>query len=320
MISVIIPVRNGETVIVLCLDSLFSQIERPDEIIVVDNGSTDETALFVKQWALSHPEIPLRLLTEEKIGPSAARNRGASAVKGDILVFLDADCEAPSDWIQRIQKEISGGTDAGGGPYVAHGASLTIERYASLSWFSPSKSELCESPFSSRFLLGGNMALSRKAWESVKGFDESLRTAEDLEISFRIKAKGMALRSLPGLAVTHRVQSSLPKRLSRALRHGMVQAKIVKDHFGKLAVEPVGFLKCLGGIVLLGWLSPFLGGALFFLLGLLWEWKAMRRLAASGISVSMKDLLSVPCNWALSRLAMEAGRLIGSVRYGVFCW
>ncbi|MCH7761944.1 glycosyltransferase, partial [candidate division TA06 bacterium] len=208
-ISVVIPVRNGERTILACLESLAAQSFPPDEIIVIENGSTDQTVSRVKQWVLTQPDLHPRLVTETRKGPSAARNRGAKAAKGKTLAFIDADCIAPREWLKKISEEIRQGIDAVGGPY--QGPSLPdVEKYAAMSWFfgNPDPTFSFSHPFLSRFLLGGNMALLRDAFQRIGGFDETLHTGEDLDISFRLEKAGFTLKVLPHLAVTHQIDSS----------------------------------------------------------------------------------------------------------------
>ena len=87
IISVIIPVYNGERYLAETLASVMEQTRKPEEIIVVNDGSTDGTA----QW-LSRQRIPgLQVFEQDNAGPAAARNRGLAASTGDFVAFLDAD-------------------------------------------------------------------------------------------------------------------------------------------------------------------------------------------------------------------------------------
>ncbi len=84
--SVIIPAFNSADYIPQALNSLLEQSWPPDEILVVDNNSTDETAALVSTFA-----APVQLLREPRQGASFARNRGIEAATGEIIAFLDAD-------------------------------------------------------------------------------------------------------------------------------------------------------------------------------------------------------------------------------------
>ncbi|HHD63747.1 MAG TPA: glycosyltransferase family 2 protein [Desulfobulbaceae bacterium] len=92
MISVIIPTYNRASYIVRAMDSVTRQTRPPDELIIVDDGSTDATSQHVAE-ATRRASFPVRILRQENKGPAAARNLGIKHARGDILCFLDSD-----DW------------------------------------------------------------------------------------------------------------------------------------------------------------------------------------------------------------------------------
>lgn len=96
-VSVVIPAFNEERYIGRCLDSLMRQKIKPDEIIVVDNNSTDKTTDIVKKY-------PVILINEKKHGITPARNRGFNSARFDIIARTDADTVLPSNWIEKIKK------------------------------------------------------------------------------------------------------------------------------------------------------------------------------------------------------------------------
>ncbi len=85
-VSVIIPTYNRAELVCTAIDSLLAQIRLPDEIIVVDDGSTDDTAHVLEKYA-----SPVRVIQQPNAGRSAARNRGLDAASGDLIAFLDSD-------------------------------------------------------------------------------------------------------------------------------------------------------------------------------------------------------------------------------------
>lgn len=95
LVSVIIPVYNEEADVKECLKSLQSQSYKSIEIIVIDDGSTDSTKQIINKF-------PVKLLEQNHQGPGVARNKGAKAVKGDILVFVDADMTFDKDFIKDL--------------------------------------------------------------------------------------------------------------------------------------------------------------------------------------------------------------------------
>ena len=89
-VSVIIPVYNGERYLAEAIQSVLDQTLPPDEIIVVDDGSTDGTAEIVMMSSVT-TSVPIRYIYQENQGPSVARNRGLHAARIDLVAFLDAD-------------------------------------------------------------------------------------------------------------------------------------------------------------------------------------------------------------------------------------
>ena len=92
--SIIVPVFNRENLIHEALDSVKSQTYRTIEIVVVDDGSTDDTADVVRKWALENEEtgkLSLKYVYQQNAGPGAARNRGVQESTGDFIQFLDSD-------------------------------------------------------------------------------------------------------------------------------------------------------------------------------------------------------------------------------------
>lgn len=106
LISVIIPTYNEENAIAQCLTSLKLQSEKDFEIIVVDDGSNDNTLSIVEK--LKTAKTPkLKILTQAHLGPATARNFGASKSKGKILVFVDADMTFDSKFLANLIKPIT---------------------------------------------------------------------------------------------------------------------------------------------------------------------------------------------------------------------
>lgn len=93
LVSIIVPVFNGERFLEQCLDSLLAQTYSHIEVICVDDGSTDSTPKLLAGYAARDKRM--RIITQENAGPGPARNRGIEAATGDYLSFFDAD-----DWCE----------------------------------------------------------------------------------------------------------------------------------------------------------------------------------------------------------------------------
>src|SRR5262245_56745984 len=100
LMSVIVCAHNEALYLGPCLHSLLAQTRPPEELLVVNNASTDETRAVAQQ-------IPnVRVVDEPRKGLVVAREAGRREAKGDVLVYVDADCRAPLTWLERIERHI----------------------------------------------------------------------------------------------------------------------------------------------------------------------------------------------------------------------
>jgi glycosyltransferase involved in cell wall biosynthesis len=100
-ISIVVPTFNSAKVLGTCLESLTNQTVGREryEVIVVDDGSTDETRDVVSKY-------PVKYIYQRNSGPAVARNNGVRQAEGEIILFTDADCEPQSNWIEELVKPL----------------------------------------------------------------------------------------------------------------------------------------------------------------------------------------------------------------------
>lgn len=183
-ISVIIPAYNEEACLPACLKALAAQSVAPFEVIVVDNASSDKTALVAKR----HPFVTL--ISEKTRGRVYARNAGFSAARGDILARLDADAVIPSDWIQWIGEFYADGNTRAaltGGAHFYNMRPSWLVSWAYNWLVFRFNTVLTGKPT----LWGSNMALPKKLWQEVAAdvcLDNSLH--EDLDLAFHVRRAG----------------------------------------------------------------------------------------------------------------------------------
>lgn len=178
-ISVVIPAYNEEKYLGKALESLKNQTEKPFEIIVVDNNSTDKTAEIAKSFGA-------RVVTEQKQGISYARNAGFNAVKGEIIARIDADSTAPANWITRIRKDIEiDGKDAVTGPanYSDSSSKLKFSHLVSAYYF-----QFLKLLYGNYMLFGLNLALRQSVWEKVKDdvCMDNTKVHEDFDLAIHL--------------------------------------------------------------------------------------------------------------------------------------
>lgn len=122
MISVIIPVMNEVGTLSACLRSILNQISEGDEVIVVDNGSTDGSLDIAEKF-------PVKLLRETRRGRSFARNRGLREARGEWIAFIDADVVLHDGWFSSMRSKIIPHWDGGQGPIFPAGEGTFFQRY-----------------------------------------------------------------------------------------------------------------------------------------------------------------------------------------------
>lgn len=184
-VSVIIPVYNEERYLKNCLDSLTTnQATKPDEIIVVDNNSSDASMVIAGKYK------NVRVLKEKKQGITPARNAGFDFSKGDILIKCDADTRMPHDFIKKVKETFSKVPDLDaisfpGLVYDMPGIFQSVYFYY-IYMFIPRV-------FVGFYpMVGPGYAITRKAWRRVRGevcLDDK-KVHEDIDISFHIGRKG----------------------------------------------------------------------------------------------------------------------------------
>lgn len=175
-ISVVIPAYNEEKYIGKCLISLMNQTMKPDEIIVVDNCSTDKTADVAKHFGA-------RVILEPRKGTSYARNTGFDEADGEILARTDADTVVDKRWIENIKKYTSNGDEALTGPVFLDIPIVKSNPHAINAFML-----YLRLMFGENMWLGANMIMSKSAWNYAKKYVESddRLTHEDIDIAMAV--------------------------------------------------------------------------------------------------------------------------------------
>lgn len=192
MFSIIVPAYNEEKYISPCLQSVFSLKDKINirEVIVVNNASTDGTAKIV---ARDFPEV--RLIDEPRKGLTIAYNRGAKEAGGDILVFVDADMILYTDHLIKVAAEFKKDPRlvALSGPYIYPDGGLFCKLAVNLTYlFLAVPAEM----FFNRLLkisaaiASGNLAIRKKAFEKVGGFNEAIFYGLETDLALRLRRVG----------------------------------------------------------------------------------------------------------------------------------
>ena len=187
-VSVVIPAYNEGAYIEECIASLKSQTIQPDEIIVVDNNSTDNTVKIAKDAGAT-------VIYEKIQGISYARNTGFNAAQYEIIARCDGDSRLPTDWIEKIKKRFESDSTMVGlsGPGVVYD-NLTIinnkPRIQSFLYFSATKAIQGYDT-----LFGSNMAILNKTWKIIKNETcmDNTKVHEDMDLAMHMHPYGSML-------------------------------------------------------------------------------------------------------------------------------
>ncbi|MCU1301033.1 MAG: glycosyl transferase [Candidatus Sulfotelmatobacter sp.] len=208
-VSIIVPTFNGAPRIGSCLDALLHQTPRREvEILVVNDGSADSTVAEVARYS------GVRCITQVNAGPAAARNRGAAEARGTIILFTDDDCVPMPDWLDAMLTPFQD-------PEVVAAKGIYRTRQKSLI------ARFVQIEYEDRYRLMSNLdfidfvdtysaAFRRDRFLEMTGYDTSfpVACAEDIELSYRMSARGWKMKFAPAAVVFH----THPDTLSAYLR------------------------------------------------------------------------------------------------------
>ncbi|MCK5127039.1 MAG: glycosyltransferase [candidate division Zixibacteria bacterium] len=189
-ISFIIPVLNGEKYIGNCLEYMLREMTDTDEVIVIDNGSSDKTEEIVKSFA------DVRFIYNPGKTIAAQRNFAVELAKGDAFAFVDCDCLICEGWRAAVEEAfLDESVHATGSHYDVSLEPTWIEK----AWV-PGR---LKGPVKRHYIPSGNLIIRRHAFENIGGFNSELVTDEDTDICHRITDSGGVLLDIPGARAMH---------------------------------------------------------------------------------------------------------------------
>ena len=198
-VSVVIPTFNRASVISRALESVFLQTRAPDEILVVDDGSTDNTAERVRA------EFPgVRLIEQENRGVSAARNAGIRAATGTWIALLDSDDEWLAEKLDRQLRAVAANIEAN--TVLCHTDEIWIRRGRRVNPMKKVRKHgghIFEHCLPLCVISPSSVLLHRRLFETVGGFDEDLPACEDYDLWLRVTARFPVLFLDEPLIVKH---------------------------------------------------------------------------------------------------------------------
>jgi len=184
LVSVVIPVFNGERFLREAVQSVLDQQYSALEIIVVDDGSTDNTAILAR----SLPE-PVRYLHQTNQGPAAARNRGIEQAQGSLIAFADADDLWPAG---KLESQL---------PLLIKDPRIDIVLGRIQQVLLSEAQEFGETAFSVNL---GSAVIRKSVFERIGLFDETMRYSEDVDWFMRARESGAAIVTIDAVTLLYR--------------------------------------------------------------------------------------------------------------------
>lgn len=307
MITLIATVLNEGGSIHHLMDSIKRQSRQPDEIVIVDGGSQDDTLAILQRY---RRQLPLRLLVAEGCNISQGRNRAVAAARGDIIAVTDAGVRLADDWLENITRPLLEQPHSSGVGGFFQADPQTAFEAALGAVTLPLESEIDPKTFlpSSR-----SAAFRKAAWELVGGYPEWLDFCEDLVFDMRLRASVGDFAFAPDALVYFRPRQSLRQFWRQYFLYARGDGKAHlwgKRHLIRCTV----YLLLAPLILLLGLLVNPLFWLLYAAGGAVYLWRPYRRLPfvlrrfpEQSAFVWLYCILMIP----VIRLAGDAAKMLG---------
>jgi glycosyltransferase involved in cell wall biosynthesis len=198
-VSLIATVLNGEEHIGEFLDSLALQTRAPDEVVIVDGGSTDATTRLLRRAG------GVTLIEEPGANISRGRNVAIANATHDVIAVTDADCVLERDWLERLLRPIEDGADVAMGFYLPIAEGFLQSCMAAVNM----PMDATEIDGSTFMPSARSIAYRRGAIEAAGGYPEWLAVGEDMWVNHRWRERGLDMRLAPDAIVMWRLRPGL---------------------------------------------------------------------------------------------------------------
>jgi GT2 family glycosyltransferase len=228
-VSVVVCAYNAADTLDDCLASL-DQLTYPDfEVIVVNDGSRDGTGEIAKRYARA------RVVDIPNGGLSAARNVGLELASGEVVAYTDADVAVDPDWLTYlVQPMLRSNAVGSGGPNVVPADDPWMAQCVARSPGGPTQVLLDDRV--AEHVPGCNMAFRREALRAIGGFNPIyLRAGDDVDVCWRLQARGWRIGFAPSALVWHRHRSSVKAYWRQQVGYGEGESWLMHQHPDKFA-------------------------------------------------------------------------------------
>ncbi|MCS6813622.1 MAG: glycosyltransferase family 2 protein [Cyanobacteria bacterium] len=254
--SVVIPTYNRKPILAKCLMAMEQQVLPSDgsiagyEVVVVDDGSTDDTLDWLHQHQAELPHV--RLICQNHQGPAAARNLGVEQAKGDTIVFIDSDLVVVPGFLHAHAQ----GLQQGGERAFTYGRVINT-----CNFDDPTSEPYKLTDFSAAYFATGNVAIARHWLEKAGLFDVSFSQYgwEDLELGVRLKQLGLKLVKCPNAVGYHWhppfTLTQIPSLIDKEIQRGRMGVVFYQKHPTwevRLMIQMTWIHRVLWGLLSLG--------------------------------------------------------------------
>ena len=267
VISIITPAYNRAEEVDHLIRSISEQTLNHSlfEHIISDDGSTDNTEVVVRKWC-EKVDYPIHFISQENQGPGAARNHGLEVSKGDLILFIDSDCEADPKWAEIIYTEFTQKPfGACGGPDASKADFSVVQKaidFAMTSFFTTGGMRgHSEKMIAKFFPRTHNMGMTREIYCNVGGFGP-LRHGQDIELSNRIRRSGAEIRFIKDAIVYHRRRTSIRQFFKQVFNWGVARVNLYK--IDKHMLAPIHVLPSISLVAVLCIIAGFIIGVPYF--------------------------------------------------------
>lgn len=302
--------KNEGPSVAKLLESLWCQTRQPDEVVVVDGGSSDDTLDQLRAWE-DRRQLPLRVLVEPGCNISRGRNVAIAAARGPIVASTDAGVRLEPQWLAELTQAFENQESEEPAPVVACGFfkpdATTVFETSMGATVLPALEDVNPKTFlpSSR-----SVAFLKSAWEAVGGYPEWLDYCEDLILDFRLRANGQRFVFVPSAVAHFRPRSSL--------RAFLKQYYLYARGDGKAGLWPkrhaVRYLTYLVVLPALLWLTLFrnpLGAVLLLVGAAIMLGTPYKRLFRATRSLDIRDRLKAVAWVPIIRVTGDIAKMIG---------
>jgi len=229
-ITVIIPALNEEARLGLLLDNLASQTKQPDEVFVIDGGSTDAT----REIAISNPNVEVKVLKNPHQRVPHGLNIGLAKASSDIVVRIDAHSTINDQYLELIAQNFSENPEAGGvggvkiakaetetGKTIAKVLSSKLAVGGSSYHYATEKSEVDHIPFG---------AYRKSVLKGLGGWDAAILVNQDYELDYRVRQAGHKLLLDPNIKINWHSRETLSQLFHQYHRYGQGKASVIRKH------------------------------------------------------------------------------------------